>query len=149
MEETEVELPSESDLPELPGTPSQNNRATSKQPRRTILFSSPSKRPPRVRDPVKQAPLSSRAPAVQSDDFAETVDDGPVEDITEEITQEVVQKRQPPVPEIERRKQERARLQCEVQKLESQVSRCIEEVVKEQRRGPEDYLRSPERDSLK
>jgi len=72
-----------------------------------------------------------------------------VEDITEEITQEVVQKRQPPDPEIERRKQEKARLQREVEDLESQVSRCIEEVVKEQRRGPEDSLRSPERDSLK
>ncbi|KAI4927902.1 hypothetical protein J4E85_006415 [Alternaria conjuncta] len=148
-EETEVELPSESDLPELPGTPPQNIRTTSKQPRRTMIFSSPSKRPSRVRDPIKQPPPSSRAPAVQSDDFTGTVEDGPVEDITEEMTQEVVQKRQRPDPEIERRKQEKARLQREVEELESQVSRCIEEVVKEQRRGPEDPLRSPERDSLK
>jgi len=72
-----------------------------------------------------------------------------VEDITEEITQEVVQKRQPPDAEIERRKQEKARLQREVEELESQVSRCIEEVFKEQRRGPEDSLQSPERESLK
>jgi type II secretory pathway component PulM len=61
----------------------------------------------------------------------------------------VVQERQPPDPEIERRKQEKARLQREVEELEAQVSRCIDEVVKEQRRGPEDSLRPPERDSLK
>ena len=114
-----------------------------------MIFSSPSKRPPRVKDPVKQPPPSSRAPAVQSDDFTGTVEDGPVDDITEDITQEVVHKKQPPDPDIERRKQEKARLQREVEELESQVSRCIEEVVKEQRRGPEDSLRSPERDSLK
>jgi hypothetical protein len=144
-EESEAELPSESDEQELPGTPLQNDRATSKQPRRGILFSSPSKRPPRVRDPVKQPPLSSRAPAVQSDDFTGSVEDGPLED----TTQELGNKRQPPDPEIERRKQERARLQREVEELESQVSRCIEEVTKEQRRGPEDSLQPLERDSLK
>ncbi len=67
----------------------------------------------------------------------------------EDPTQEVAQKRQPIDPEIERRKQEKARLQREVEELESQVSRCIEEVAKEQRRGPEDSLRPAERDSLK
>jgi hypothetical protein len=67
----------------------------------------------------------------------------------EDITQEAAQKRQPPDPEIERRKQEKARLQREVEELESQVSRCIEEVAKEQRRGQEDPLQPPERDSLK
>jgi hypothetical protein len=67
----------------------------------------------------------------------------------EDVTQELIQKKLPPDPEVERRKQEKARLQREVEELESQVSRCIEEVIKEQRRGPEDSLRPPERDSLK
>ncbi|KAH8642856.1 hypothetical protein IG631_00319 [Alternaria alternata] len=144
-EQTDSGLPGDEDEPELPGTPSQNDRENPKQPRRGILFSSPSKRPPRVRDPVKQPPPTSRAPAVQPDDITGPIEDGPVED----ITQEAVQERQPPDPEIERRKQEKARLQREVGELEAQVSRCIDEVVKEQRRGPEDSLRPPERDSLK
>ncbi|CAN9097388.1 unnamed protein product [Alternaria alternata] len=144
-EETDSGLPGDEDEPKLPGTPSQNDRENSKQPRRGILFSSPSKRTLRVRDPVKQPPPTSRAPAVQPDDITGPIEDGPVED----VTQEVVQERQPPDPEIERRKQEKARLQREVEELEAQVSRCIDEVVKEQRRGPEDSLRPPERDSLK
>jgi hypothetical protein len=144
-EESDSGLPGDEDEPELPGTPSQNDRENPKQPRRGILFSSPSKRPPRVRDPVKQPPPTSRAPAVQPDDITGPIEDGPVED----VTQEAVQERQPPDPEIERRRQEKARLQREVEELEAQVSRCIDEVVKEQRRGPEDSLRPPERDSLK
>ncbi|KAL1799779.1 hypothetical protein ACET3X_000121 [Alternaria dauci] len=143
-EESGSGLPGDNE-PELPGTPSRNGLEYSKPPRRGILFSSPSKRPPRVKDPVKQPPPSSRAPAVQPDDITGPVEDGPVED----VTKEVVQKKQPLDPEIERRKQEKARLQREVEELEAQVSRCIDEVVKEQRRGPEDSLRPPERDSLK
>ncbi|KAG9192874.1 hypothetical protein G6011_11608 [Alternaria panax] len=143
-QERETELPDENDESELPGTPLQNALEKSKQPRRGILFSSPSKRRPRVKDPVKQPPPNLKAPAVQSDDITGLIEDGPVED----ITQDVVQKRQPPDPEIERKKQEKARLERKVEELESQVSRCIEEVVKEQRRGPEDSLRPPERDSL-
>jgi hypothetical protein len=46
------------------------------------------------------------------------------------------EKQPPPDPEVEKRKQEKARLQREVAELEVQVSRCIEEIVKEQQRDP-------------
>jgi hypothetical protein len=127
----------------LPATPSQKDLEQD-APRRGVLFSSPSKRPPRVKDPVRQSPLESKAPAVQSEDITRTVEDGPVD----ENTEDVAQKRQPPDPEIERRKQEKARLQREVEELKAEVSRCIDEVAKEQRRAPDEALRLAERADL-
>ena len=77
------------------------------------------------------------------------MEDGPVEDdLIEDDTREVVE-RQPPDPELERRKQEKARLQREVEELESQISQCIDEIDKEQRRGPNEALLPQERDSLR
>jgi hypothetical protein len=130
---------------ELPATSSQKDLEEQDAPRRGVLFSSPSKRPPRVKDPVKKSPLKLKAPAVQSDDLATTVEDG----LANEDTEGAKQKRQPPDPEIERRKQEKARLQRKVAELEAEVSRCIEEVVKEQRRAPDEALRITERADLK
>jgi hypothetical protein len=130
------------DETELPATPSQKGLEQD-APRRGVLFSSPSKRPPRVKDSVKRSPLKSKAPAVQSDGLATSVEDGPADEDTEHARQ-----RQPPDPEVERRKQEKARLQREVEELEAEVSRCVEEVVKEQRRTPEEALRPTERADL-
>jgi hypothetical protein len=131
------------DEAELPETPSQKGLEPD-APRRGVLFSSPSKRPPRVKDPVKRSPLKSKAPAVQSDGLSTSVEDGPADEDTEHARQ----RRQPPDPEVERRKQEKARLQREVEELEAEVSRCVEEVVKEQRRTPEEALRPTERADL-
>jgi hypothetical protein len=130
--------------PDLPNTPSHQALEESDQPPRGILFSSPSKRPPRVKNTLKQSPLKPKAPAVQSDDVTRTVEDGPVE----EDTQDAVE-RLPPDPEVERRKQEKARLQREVEKLESQVSKCVDEIGKEQQRGPNEVLKPQERASLR
>jgi hypothetical protein len=132
------------DETELPATPSQKGLEQD-APRRGVLFSSPSKRPPRVKDPVKRSPLKPKAPAVQSDDLATSVEDGPVDEDTEHARQ----RRQPPDPDVERRKQKKARLQREVEELEAEVSRCVEEVVNEQRRTPEEALRPTERADLK
>jgi hypothetical protein len=132
------------DETELPATPSQKGLEQD-APRRGVLFSSPSKRPPRVKDPVKQSPLKPKAPAVQPDDLTRTMEDGPAEEHTEDVKQ----KRQRPDPEIERRKQDKARLQREVEELEAEVSRCIEEIAKEQRPTPDDYSSPTERADLK
>ncbi|RAR03413.1 hypothetical protein DDE82_004954 [Stemphylium lycopersici] len=127
---------------ELPATSSQQGLEQD-QPLRGILFSSPSKRPPRSKNALAQS-SNPKAPAVQSDDITRTVEDGPAE----EDTQETAEKRPPPDPEVERRKQEKARLQREVEELESQVSRCVDEIVKEQRRGANEVLQSQEHTSL-
>ncbi|KAH7552653.1 hypothetical protein BM1_08604 [Bipolaris maydis] len=129
---------------DLPNTPSQRTFEGSNQPPRGILFSSPSKRPPRAKNGLRQSPLKPKAPAVQSDDGARAVEDGPVEENRRKVVE-----RQPPDPEVERRKQEKARLQREVEKLEFQVSRCMDEIEKEQRRGPEETLQPQERESLR
>ncbi|EUC49261.1 hypothetical protein COCMIDRAFT_85134 [Bipolaris oryzae ATCC 44560] len=130
--------------PDLPNTPSQRNFEGPNQPPRGILFSSPSKRPPRAKNGFKQSPLKPQAPAVQSDDDTRAVEDGPVEENVRKVAEQ-----QPLDPEVERRKQEKARLQREVEKLESQVSRCMDEIEKEQRRDPEETLQSQERESLR
>ncbi|KAH7088188.1 hypothetical protein FB567DRAFT_523851 [Paraphoma chrysanthemicola] len=117
--------------PELPTTPSQQGFEEQDGPRRGVLFSSPSKRPPRVKDPVKQSPLRPQAPAVQEASSTQNIEDGP-----SEIEAEKPVKKPLPDPELEKKKQEKARLQREVAELEAQVSRCTEEIVKEQQRDP-------------
>ncbi|PZD29687.1 hypothetical protein A1F96_04932 [Pyrenophora tritici-repentis] len=130
----------EDDESELPGTPPTQERG--------VLFSSPSKRPPRAKGPVKQPPLRQKAPAVQSDDITRAFEDGPTQENIPGDTQLATQQIQAPDPDIERRKQEKARLQRQVEDLEAEISRCAEEVVKEQRRAPDETLSSKERNDL-
>jgi hypothetical protein len=132
------------DEPDLPTTPSQRGLEEQDGPRRGVLFSSPSKRPPRAKNTVKQSPLRPKAPAVQEVSPAQQIEDGP----EGANTQNQTDKKHPPDPEIERRKQEKARLQREVADLEAQVSRCTEEIVREQQRGPAEALRSSDRSDL-
>ncbi|RMZ71643.1 Structural maintenance of chromosomes 1A [Pyrenophora seminiperda CCB06] len=134
----------EDDESELPGTPSQESFEGQHQQRGGAIFSSsPSKRPPRAKRPVRQSPPRKKAPAVQLDDITRTVEDGP----TQAETQPVAQQRQPPDPEIKKREQ-KARLQRKVEELEAEVSRCVEEIAKEQRRAPGETLPPKERDDL-
>ncbi|KAF1828679.1 hypothetical protein BDW02DRAFT_603206 [Decorospora gaudefroyi] len=134
----------EEEEPELPTTPSHTGLEQHAEPRRGVLFSSPTKRPPRVKDRVKQSPLRPKAPPVQSDDTTRTVEDGP----TEADTQNVAQIRLPPDPEVEERKREKARLHRELEELESQVSSTVNEIVKEQHRDADEALRLTERAHL-
>jgi hypothetical protein len=130
--------------PELPTTPSQQGLEEADSPRRGVLFSSPSKRPPRAKGLVKQSPLRPKAPAVQETSSTQHVEDGP-----EEITApERREKRPPPDPEMEKRKQEKARLERELAELEAQVSQCTQEIVKEQQRTQDEALRPTDRLAL-
>ena len=57
--------------------------------------------------------------------------------------------KKPPLdPEIERRKQEKARLQREVDELEAQVLRCTNEIVAEQQRAADDAVLPAQRAEL-
>jgi hypothetical protein len=125
--------------PDLPLTPSQRGIEGQDAPRRGILFSSPSKRPPRVKGPTKQSPLPSRT-TVKEPHLARHVQVEHVD--TQDATGT---KRQPPNPEIERRKQEKARFEHELAELEAQVSRCTQEIVKEQQREDDATLTHSER----
>lgn len=136
------DAPDEDEDQDLPSTPTQLGLEEQDGPRRGILYSSPSKRPPRVRGAVKQSPLRPKAPPVQQ--VTPSREEGP-EDT--ELQAEVA-KKQLPDPELEKRKQEKARLQHEVEELVAQVARCTEEIVKEQQRGPNESLRASERESL-
>jgi hypothetical protein len=134
----------EEEEPELPTTPSQQGLEEVDSPRRGVLFSSPSKRPPRVKGIVKQSPLRPKAPAVQEASSTQYVEDGPEETVAPERKE----KKQPPDPEIEKRKQEKARLERELAELEAQVSKCTEEIVKEQKRTRDEALRPSDRSDL-
>ena len=132
------------DEPELPPTPSQRGFEEQDGPRRGVLFSSPSKRPPRMKDPVKQSPLRPKAQPTRTLDFTTAV-----ENLDENDTTQVLpQKSQPPDPEIEKRKQEKGRLQRELELLEAQVSRCTDEIAREQQRAPDQVLQGTERNEL-
>ncbi|KAF2818975.1 hypothetical protein CC86DRAFT_336146 [Ophiobolus disseminans] len=130
--------------PELPATPSQRGLEDEDEPRRGVLYSSPSKRPPRAKGPVKQSSLRPKAPPVQEASPTQHIEDGP----EEADARTNPGKRQPPDPELEKRKQEKARLEREVAEVEAQVSRCLEEITKEQQRSAVDVLRTSERSDL-
>lgn len=124
---------------ELPATPSQRGLEEEDRPRRGVLFSSPSKRPP-----VKQSLLRTMAPPVREASSIHHMEDGPDD-------MEVAEKKEtrpPPDPELEKKRQEKARLERQVAELEAEVLRCTEEIAKEQKRGPDDTLPMSERSDL-
>lgn len=129
---------------ELPSTPSQRTQEEQDTPRRGILFSSPSKKPPRLQDPVKPSPLRPKAQPVRENRSAPP-EDGPV---GEGDPRGAAKEKLPPDPELERRKQEKAHLMRELKELEGQVSRCTEEIVKIQEQSATHILQPSEREDL-
>ncbi|KAH8732480.1 hypothetical protein GQ44DRAFT_697696 [Phaeosphaeriaceae sp. PMI808] len=132
--------PFQSSIAELATTttpPPQQSLEDRDDPPRGLLFSSPSKRPPRIKSPIKQPPVLQSSSLPLEDDDSHNVD-----------VQELVGEKQPLDPEIERRKLEKARLQREISELESQVSRCTEEIIKEQQRSAVEVLRPSDRSNL-
>ncbi|KAF2133372.1 hypothetical protein P153DRAFT_308130 [Dothidotthia symphoricarpi CBS 119687] len=137
LQETQTDAPEEEDT-ELPSAQPRNEQDV---PRRGILFSSPSRKPPRIKGVAKELPPIPKAPPVESSYLGGTSENNDVVDATQQDIQ-------PLDPEIEKRKQEKARLQREMEDLEAQVSRCTEEIVKEQQRTPEQQFRHAERTDL-
>ncbi|KAH7345935.1 hypothetical protein BKA66DRAFT_576811 [Pyrenochaeta sp. MPI-SDFR-AT-0127] len=130
--------------PDLPTTPSQRGLEKPDGPRRGVLFSSPSKRPPRMKGTVKRSPPRPTASQIQTESLNPTTDNG-----SNEIQdQRTAEETQPPEPEVQKRRQERVRLQREIEELDAQVSRCTEEISKELQRAPGQALRPTERDEL-
>lgn len=136
----EAERPDEEEV-ELPATPP---RGEQEGPRRGILFSSPSKRPPRAPSVVKRSPLAQASP-VQQNQLARPTEEG----LDPEGARQPKQVSKLPLdPEAERKKQEKARLQREVEELEAQVTRYTNEIVAEQQRGADDVLLPTQRVDL-
>jgi hypothetical protein len=131
--------------PDLPTTPSQQGLEKQDEPRRGVLFSSPSKRPPRALGPVKHSPLRPKAPPVQEASPTQHIEDGP--DDTQ--SRNGVERAQTPDPEVEKKKQEKVRLEREIAELEAQVTQCAQEIAKEQQRTPAEPLRPSEQSILR
>ncbi|KZM27055.1 hypothetical protein ST47_g1834 [Ascochyta rabiei] len=129
---------------ELPATPSQGGLEGQEEPRRGILFSSPSKRPPRAPSVFKRSPLA-KAPSNQQNQLTRPGDDV----LSIEGPHQSKKVRKPlPDPEIERRKHLKAQLQKEIEELETQVSRCTDEIIAEQQREVDDVLLPTQRTDL-
>ncbi|KAF2445083.1 hypothetical protein P171DRAFT_485152 [Karstenula rhodostoma CBS 690.94] len=126
---------------ELPATPSQRGAQEGYTPR-PGLFSSPSKLPPRLNELSRRSRTPRKAPAVHQDGIDVPVD-GHVRNAENEAQQTRQDKAQPPDPELEEKKREKARLEKELGLLEKQVSRCTEEIATSQAQ-PASYVGSPE-----
>lgn len=111
-------------------------------PRRGVLLSSPSKRPPRAVSATRRSPLAE-APAVQQNQRTRRVEEALDTDGLNKKTRKF-----PLDPEFGKRKQEKARLQREVQELEAQVSRCTNEIAVEQQRAEDASLLPAQRADL-
>ena len=116
---------------ELPGTPSARTMEEHDTPRRGVLFSSPSKRPPRLKDRPNTTVLKSKQRPTQytrSSPLPEKlIETEP--SVQEEQVQSPPRKRwHTPDPELEHRKQEKAKLERQVLELEREVAWCSQQV---------------------
>ncbi|KAF1959788.1 hypothetical protein CC80DRAFT_405926 [Byssothecium circinans] len=130
---------------DLPMTPSQRALEEHDTPRRGILYSSPSKRPQKLKSMAKQSPLRPKAAPVQQNE-SEMLPDGPVENGEAEV--ENKKTREPPNSELEQRRREKNRLAKELKDLENQVSRCTEEIGKIGAQSATHVLTPAEREDL-
>lgn len=112
---------------DLPATPSQRSGKEQFLPR-PGLFSSPSKRPPRLDDPTKKT-RSPKKPIATPQDIVGTIN-GYMQSTSDDGVAAQQDKGRPPDPEIEEKKREKARLEKELRLLERQVSKGAEEIAK-------------------
>ncbi|KAF2191149.1 hypothetical protein K469DRAFT_622585 [Zopfia rhizophila CBS 207.26] len=119
----------------LPISPSARALEQQDTPRRGVLFSSPSKRPPRLKVMAKK-PAAISKPRLQSIRSSRArskeVDDEAAE---KEEPKGETKKKEPQNPELEKKKQEKAKLLSELDELESEVSEFTKLVHEEQERS--------------
>jgi hypothetical protein len=101
-----------------------------------------SKRPPRAFGALRRSPLAE-APSVQQNQLIR-----PAEEALDTEGQEKGTEKPPLDPVLEKKKQERARLQREVEELEAHVSRCTDEIQAEQQRAADVALPHAKRADL-
>ncbi|KAF3049743.1 hypothetical protein E8E11_004209 [Didymella keratinophila] len=126
---------------ELGSSPPQRGRKDQERPRQGVLFSSPTKHPRRPKGALRRSPLAP-APSDQRNQLTRPAED--TLDEAEDRQQEKV-KRRPLDPEVEKRRQEKTKLQREVEELETQVARCTNEISAEQQRATHDTLAPSQR----
>ncbi|OAG08312.1 uncharacterized protein CC84DRAFT_1257193 [Paraphaeosphaeria sporulosa] len=125
----------------LPATPSHRGAEEGYTPR-PGLFSSPNKLPPRLKDPSRMSRTPRKTPAVHQDGIDVPMD-GQVRNVEGLAQQTRQDKPQPPDPELEEKKREKARLEKELRLLEELVSKCAEEIGRSQAQ-PASYVGPPE-----
>ncbi|KAJ4382316.1 hypothetical protein N0V86_002650 [Didymella sp. IMI 355093] len=119
---------------DLRSSPPQRGLEDQERPSRSVLFSSPSKRPLRPKGALRRSPLAP-APSDQRNQLTR-----PVEEALDGGGQNQKVKKASLDPEVEKRRQEKTRLQRELEELEAQVARCTNEIAAEQQRDTNDAL---------
>jgi hypothetical protein len=110
-------------------------------PRRGVLFSSPSKRPPRRKpSPPRSTPqkLEKRTRGSENE--------SPVEE--KQAEGGAVQKKEPPDPEVVNKQREKERLLREIQELESECAQCVDKIQKFQHKPANERLDPGEGEEL-
>ncbi|KAF2271809.1 uncharacterized protein EI97DRAFT_497022 [Westerdykella ornata] len=132
----------EEEEPELPQTSPQALEQDT--PRRGMLFSSPSKRPPRKATGVHSS-LKAR-PGVSSETRIQPVNGA---DARGEGTETgAAKKKEPPDPELESKKREKEKLLRELADLQNDVEQCVDKVKWLHSRSPSQELDPGDRDDL-
>ena len=127
---------------ELGSSPPQGGHDDLKRRRQGLIFSSPTKRPPRPKGALRRSPLAP-APSDQHNQLTR-----PVEDALDGDREQDKVKKSFLDPEIEKRRREKLRLQREVEELEAQVTRCTNEIATEQQGKTPNVLLPPQRTDL-
>lgn len=138
----------EEDLPETPSARAMEEHDT---PRRGVLFSSPSKRPPRLRDHPNSTLSKPKQPStrhiISSSPAEHLVETEP--SVGEDRAKSPQRKRlQTPDPEIEYRKQEKIRLEKQVLELQREVAWCSQQVGIYSDEVTPGTIAPPDRDAL-
>ncbi|KAF2111640.1 hypothetical protein BDV96DRAFT_581475 [Lophiotrema nucula] len=121
---------------ELPATPSTRERDKQDTPRRGILWSSPSKRPPRLKEPMQPSALNPKA--LSRKGSASQIQDPLAVENQEQVPNheqplDNVEKPRPSFdPELEKKKHEKERLLRQLRVLEDEVDTCVKEVQRKQ-----------------
>ncbi|PVH98699.1 hypothetical protein DM02DRAFT_615634 [Periconia macrospinosa] len=111
--------------------------------RRGIPFSTPSKKPPKMKAPVQESSVVPDSSSIQ-----EQAADQPGE--SKDKAQENANQKTKLLPdaELEQKRREKKQLLRELEELENQVSRCTEEIVKIQKQPSTHILSPKEREDL-
>ena len=144
--EAELEADENEEAADLPTTPSQRTAEEQYTPR-PGLFSSPSKRPPRLKKTPTQSSLHKEPFSVEQTEPGVTLNEPP-QNIEDDAQSKKQGKQQPPDPMVEEKKREKARLEKELQHLEEQVSRFTKAISKHQIETSSSLSSREERETL-
>ncbi|KAF2730791.1 hypothetical protein EJ04DRAFT_29784 [Polyplosphaeria fusca] len=133
---------------ELPTSPLGGTSSRPDTPRRGVLWSSPSKRPPRARSTAAASPLQKRTRDETVRKEVAGPEDGTEGQNGDQVDQSAQKPKQAFDPEVQKKKHERDRLLNELRDLEKEVASCTRVIKEELDRPAAQILHPRDRDYL-